>query len=293
MAFLRGVSDRFWNYVSPRKTQQRRENKSYAFKVPPLPTRATPSHKDIATPFSEEMSPQTRVKTWDPRTPSPQSDMDIDVTLLPPSPPTSAMQSDDFEGDTLANNSPGALNKTGEEPGSSADEWDANEETMVVDDGTYMTLQKKINIEKERNRRDQQGHELREAGWSEDVVFLFQKLGMRGFEPILPIGWIDDFETVPEDLFTENMDKAFIKPAFGSDYSGMYAWFYAAAYSLTINSAIRSRQALRPRGHRPRRLEDTRPPNTRIPNRQSSQEIHEMGHEGRSRRPSLGPAPAL
>jgi hypothetical protein len=219
MAFLSGVSDRFWNYVSPRKTQQRRDNKPYAFKVPPLSTRAATPKKDTATPFSEEeMSPQTRVKTWDPRTPSPHSDMDMDATLLPPSPPTSAMQSDDFL--------PDALNKTGEEPGSSADEWDANEETMVVDDGTYMTLQKKkINVEEERSRRDQQGHELREAGWSEDAVFLFQKLGLRGFEPILPIGWLDDFETMPEDLFTENLDKAFIKPAFGSDYSGMYAGF--------------------------------------------------------------------
>jgi hypothetical protein len=215
MAFLRDVTDRFWNYVSPRKTQQRRD-KPYTFKKPAIPTRVTSLHKDIATPPTREVSPEARVKTWDPRTPSPQND--IDATLLPPSPPISAMQSDDFEGDTLLPESPTAPGD--EEEGSSADEWDANEETMVVDDGTYMTQHKKINIEEERKRRDQQGRELRDAGWSEDAVFLFQKLGMRGFEPILPIGWINDFETVPEDLFTAKLDKAFLKPAFGTDYSG-------------------------------------------------------------------------
>jgi hypothetical protein len=210
------------------------------------------------------------VRTWDPRLPSPQSD--IDATLLPPSPPTSAMQSDDLEGDTLFPDSPVALNRKGEEqeePGSSADEWDANEETLVVDDGTYMTLQKKINIDEERNRRDQQGSELREAGWSEDAVFLFQKLGMRGFEPILPIGWVHDFETVPEDLFTENLDKAFIKPAFGSDYSGKFYTRAISRNSLKMHSSIRSRQALRPGRCGPRRLDNPRPPHTCLPNRKS------------------------
>lgn len=129
------------------------------------------------------------------------------------------MLSEDLEGDTLLPYSPNSVGaKAG---GSSADEWDANEETMVVDDGAYMEQNKKIDVEVERIRRDQQGRDLRDAGWSEDAVFLFQKLGMRGFEPLLPISWINDFETVPEDLFTEKLDKAFIKSVFGTDYSGM------------------------------------------------------------------------
>ncbi|KNG47061.1 hypothetical protein DDE82_001181 [Stemphylium lycopersici] len=226
MAFLREVSNRFWNYMSPHKTQQRRD-KPYAFKKPAVPLRSTTLSKEPAKPSTREtekqpareMSPEARIKTWGPRTPSPQCD--IDATLLPPSPPASAMLSEDFEGDTLVHQSPTTPNDRTE--GSSADEWDANEETMVVDDGTYMEQQKKMNIEEERRRRDQQGRELRESGWSEDAVFLFQKLGMRGFEPILPIAWINDFETVPEDLFTENVDKAFIKPAFGTDYAAQNA----------------------------------------------------------------------
>ncbi|KAF1846704.1 uncharacterized protein K460DRAFT_282783 [Cucurbitaria berberidis CBS 394.84] len=220
MAFLRDVSDRFWNYVSPRKTQQRREK---PFKVPALPAHVRiPRQKQIATPESRDMSPESRINIWHTRTPSPQSDVDMDATLLPPSPPTSPQPShDDLEGDTLLPDSP--ISQSYDKTGSSADEVDANEDTTVVDDGTYMNQYKKVNVDQERKRRDKQGRELRDAGWSEDAVFLFQKLGMRGFEPILPIDWIDDFETLPEDLFTVKLDKAFVKPALGTDYHAQLA----------------------------------------------------------------------
>ncbi|EMD69396.1 hypothetical protein GGP41_004613 [Bipolaris sorokiniana] len=218
MAFLRGVSDRIWSYMSPRKTQQRRD-KPYAFKKPAVPTRTTDAHQEASKPVITEKSSDAPVKIRDLRSSSPQCN--IDATLLPPSPPASAMLSDDLEGDTLLPLSPTTPGKRAE--GSSLDEWDANEETMVVDDGTYMDQQKNMNAQEERRRRDQQGQELRNSGWSEDAVFLFQKLGMRGFEPLLPIGWINDFETLPEDLFTENLDKAFIKPAFGTEYGAQHA----------------------------------------------------------------------
>jgi hypothetical protein len=235
MAFLREVSDRFWNYVNPRKTQQRRD-KPYAFKTPAIPTRITTFSKDITPPPTREMSPGARVKTWGPRTPSRQHE--IDATLLPPSPPASAMSSKDLEGDTLVAHSPAPPAPYNDTEGSSADLWDANEETMVVDDGTYMIVQKKVNHDQERQRQDQQARELRDAGWSEDAVFLFQKLGMRGFEPLMPIGWMHDLETVPADLFTENIDKAFIKPVYGTDYSGMLpSLSFAAKILLTASSA--------------------------------------------------------
>ena len=203
--------------MSPRKTQQRRE-KPFAFKKPAIPIRNPTPPEDLAAPSARQMSPEAHPTKQELRSDSPQAD--FYAMLLPPSPPASAMLSEDLEGDTLLTDSPDLTgDKTG---GSSGDEWDANEETMVVDDGTYMEHHKKIDGEIERIRRDQQGRDLRDAGWSEDAVFLFQKLGMRGFEPLLPISWINDFETVPEDLFTEKLDKAFIKPIFGTDYSGMY-----------------------------------------------------------------------
>jgi hypothetical protein len=165
------------------------------------------------------MSPKTRVNVWSVRTPSPQSsldpDADMDQTLLPPSPPSSTKQSDDFEGDTLMG-SPTA--EVSFKTGSSADEWNANEDTIAVDDGNYMGVT--IDVDEEKRRRDRQGQELRDAGWSEDAVFLFQKLGLRGFEPILPIEWLDDLETLPEDLFTARPDKAFLRPAHGPWFRG-------------------------------------------------------------------------
>jgi hypothetical protein len=223
MAILSRISNSFWNYVSPRKTVQRREKE---FKVPALPIRPTPLKRRATTPQSREMSPQSRVQNWSIRTPSPQSDVDgdtdMDRTLLPPSPPASAKQGDDFEGDTLVG-SPGA--EYSEKAGSSADEWNANEDTVAVDDGNY--LNNSVDVDKERKRREKQGRQLRDAGWSEDAVFLFQKLGMRGFEPLLPIDWLDDLETLPEDLFTSRLDNAFLKPAHGSGFRGEYLYMFS------------------------------------------------------------------
>jgi hypothetical protein len=158
------------------------------------------------------MSPETRVKSWNPRTPSPLHDVN-----MPPSPPMSVrLRSDSLEGDTLVSGSPTA--NEGDKTGSSADEVDANEDTMVVDDDKYMN--QTINVNQERLKREKQGLELREAGWSEDAVFLFQKLGMRGFEPLFPKHWLDDLDTLPEDLFTARLDNAFLTPAHGGDYNG-------------------------------------------------------------------------
>ena len=80
----------------------------------------------------------------------------MDATLLPPSPPTSARPShDELEGDTLIASSP--VSQGYDKGGSSADEVDANEDTMVVDDGTYMNQDKKVNVDEERRRRIKQG----------------------------------------------------------------------------------------------------------------------------------------
>ncbi|KAF2688170.1 hypothetical protein K458DRAFT_295431 [Lentithecium fluviatile CBS 122367] len=207
MAFLRDLSERVWSYVSPRKTQQRREK---PFKVPAIPIKAKPA-KDVA------MTPQTKIGHWQTKTPG--SIGSVDNTLLPPTPPTSAQPHDDLEGDTLIHDS------VEEAPKESSDEsgWDANEETLVVDDGEFMEQQKSIDREKERVRQEIQGRELREAGWPEDAVFLFQKLGLRGFEPLLPDDWVNDFPSLPVDLFTHNENKAFIKAKAGGDYRAQRA----------------------------------------------------------------------
>jgi hypothetical protein len=44
-----------------------------------------------------------------------------------------------------------------------------------------------VDGDKERRRRKKQGRQARKTGWSEDAVFLFQKVWMRGFKLLLPI----------------------------------------------------------------------------------------------------------
>ncbi|KAJ4296867.1 hypothetical protein N0V90_006915 [Kalmusia sp. IMI 367209] len=200
------MSDRVWDYISPRKTQQRREK---PFKIPAVPLRPKGARK--ATP---EMDHNTKVDHWDTKTPVVAA---IDHALLPPSPPSSLSRYRDFDGDTLVHDSVEGL------PQEEESEWDANEETFVVDDGQYMDLHKSANHEKEQVRQENQSRKLREAGWSEDAVFMFQKLNMRGFEPLLPDGWVNDFETLPVDLFTANENKAFIKADVGSDFRAQHA----------------------------------------------------------------------
>ncbi|KAF2873720.1 hypothetical protein BDV95DRAFT_489426 [Massariosphaeria phaeospora] len=209
MALLRGISDRFWNYVSPRKTQQRREK---PFKVPAVPIRR---YKTPSSP-TKALSPETLITNWDLRTPA--ASPSADATKLPPSPPTSLERAyTDYDGDTLLDGLTEHMNIAED------DTWDANEETMVVDEAEYIEQQKTIKPDAERKRREHQGQDLRAAGWTEDAIFLFQKLGMRGFEALMPGGWVDDFVMLPVNLFTTNIDKAFIKPAFGSDFHAQKA----------------------------------------------------------------------
>lgn len=218
MTLFRDRIQSIWSFVSPRKTVERRDKE---FKVPAKPIKSTPLKRRVATPESREMSPESRVKSWKVRTPSPQSDLDgdldMDHTLLPPSPPTSAKQLDDFEGDTLvASPSVHASDKTG----ASTEEWNANEDTIAVDDGNFMGTT--IDVTAEKQRREEQGRQLRDAGWPADAVFLFQKLGLRGMEPLLHMDWVNDLDTLPQDLFTWRRDRAFLSPAHGSGYRGEY-----------------------------------------------------------------------
>ena len=174
------------------------------------------------------MSPQSLMELWNTTTHTLSSDLDI--TLAPPPTPDSALMTDgDLDGDTLiAEPSPHQgkqyIEYEDEDQdafnGSSDDEFDANADTLIVDDGRYMVQHKTIDVDQERLQRQLEGRKLASTGWSEDSIFLYQKLGMRGHEPLFPIDWINDYTSFPEDLFTANVDKAFIKPAFGSAYHG-------------------------------------------------------------------------
>ena len=56
--------------------------------------------------------------------------------------------------------------------------------------------------------------------WSKDQIWLFNKLNMRGFEPLLHETWTQDFLTLPDELFSEADSEVFIKAYRGSEYNG-------------------------------------------------------------------------
>jgi hypothetical protein len=235
MTILSEYAERVWAYISPRKTQQARQ-KPFQFKVPPIPTKPNfrksqlQLQKQVLSPPDRDMSPESRMNIWHTTTPSPGSD--VDITLVPISPPASVIQSPDgLEGDTLFATSP--ISPTYNKGGSSDAEVDANDDTMVVDDGTYLETHKGISVDERLFKQQQQGFALQEAGWPEDAIFLFQKIGMRGYEAIMPIEWVDDLPSLPADLFTERVDKPFIKPALGTHYHGMFS---ASITCYTTNS---------------------------------------------------------
>ncbi|KAH6614301.1 hypothetical protein C7974DRAFT_444324 [Boeremia exigua] len=229
MTILHEYASKMWSYISPRKTQKTRE-KPFQFKVPAVPAKPTFKNtphpqpaKQLLTPPDRDLSPESRVNVWHTRTPSPGSD--VDITLVPMSPPDSAMQSfeehDDFEGDTLFNTSP--ISPTFYKGAGPELEVDANDDTIVVDDGRYHETHRGISFDERLFKQQKQRQELQAAGWSEDAIFLFQKINMRGYEPLMPIEWVDDLTSLPADLFTERLDKPFIKPTMGSHYHAQLA----------------------------------------------------------------------
>lgn len=225
MTILHEYATRVWAYISPRKTQQARE-KPFQFKVPAIPAKPDfkkqkhAQQKQLLSPPDRSISPDSHMAIWHTRTPSPRSD--VDITMVPISPPDSVVRSldghDGFEGDTLFNTSP--ISPSFDDSGDPDKEVDANDDTMVVDDGAYLETHKGISVDERLFKQQQQRLALKESGWPEDAIFLFQKIGLRGYEPIMPIEWVDDLPSLPADLFTERLDKPFIKPALGTHYHG-------------------------------------------------------------------------
>ncbi|KAJ4334314.1 hypothetical protein N0V87_006966 [Didymella glomerata] len=228
MTILHEYATKVWSYISPRKTKKARE-KPFQFKVPAIPTK--PSFKQhelspqqLLSPSDRDLSPESRVNIWHTRTPSPNSD--VDITLVPMSPPDSVLRSpegqDSLQGDTLFNTSP--ISPTFDKGQDFQDiEVDANDDTIVVDDGGYLETHKGISSDERLLKQQRQRQELQGAGWPEDAIFLFQKINNRGYEPIMPIEWVDDLPSLPADLFTEIPDKPFIKPALGTHYHAQLA----------------------------------------------------------------------
>lgn len=69
-------------------------------------------------------------------------------------------------------------------------------------------------------RRQETIDRKREGNWHDDEIMLFQKLSMRGFEPLLPSHWNYDFRTCPVTIFSRNENETFINARSGNDFRG-------------------------------------------------------------------------
>lgn len=77
----------------------------------------------------------------------------------------------------------------------------------------------------ELEQRLKQVEVFKATGNHTDEVFLFERLSMRGFEPLLPAAWQMDFPTLPIDIFTEDAEKAFINNNCISSSRGMFPMY--------------------------------------------------------------------
>ena len=57
-------------------------------------------------------------------------------------------------------------------------------------------------------------------GWTQDELDLYNRLNDRGVIPLLHTSWKLDFSTIPDVLFTEDRNEAYIKSEKGSDFRG-------------------------------------------------------------------------
>jgi hypothetical protein len=89
-------------------------------------------------------------------------------------------------------------------------------DTTLIDDNDATPSKGKVSAGKETENDDVDIY----RGWTEDEVWLFEKLDWRGYEPLLPKSWDKDFRTMYDELFTRDDSVAFIKSASGNDYHG-------------------------------------------------------------------------
>ena len=115
--------------------------------------------------------------------------------------------------------------------------YESNEDTLVRDatpGDDDMTLvdtplgaegDDYIDVDPERTRREKALDQIAHGDWTSMEVNLFNKLNIRGFDPLLPSNWQMDFPTCPNNLFTADKSRAFIHSRNGNDFRGKRSSF--------------------------------------------------------------------
>ncbi|EON60803.1 hypothetical protein W97_00012 [Coniosporium apollinis CBS 100218] len=247
MPLFQRLSQRFWDYVSPRKTQARRD-KPFKAKVTPLSTKPTPrkhGRKPVRSSLGRSMSPDTRIDNWQLGTPpliQRSSNPGERLMLTPATSRTADLQTPglDFEGDTL-------IDDLGSPSVHQDSTLNVNDETIVVTEKRYEGFkQKTFDRESVLEKHAEQARSMRAEGWTEDAIELVQKFQMRGFEPLMPKSWELDFSTLPSELFTANNEEAFIKSVVGKDFRATKALNALIGLGPRVRDALETKNPFRP-----------------------------------------------
>ena len=118
------------------------------------------------------------------------------------------------------------------------------EKTVVVSEDQYTPLPRRvIDLPKEHGLRHISTEELRAQGWDDDYITLIQKIGMRGYEPLLPRYLQFEYIFLPDGLF-EQTDEAFIGSVRGWKQGAHFKAGKALTRLLELGSRVRDRAEL-------------------------------------------------
>ncbi|KAF2083191.1 hypothetical protein K490DRAFT_60703, partial [Saccharata proteae CBS 121410] len=100
----------------------------------------------------------------------------------------------------------------------------AKDDTTVLPDDDYpdptdFSFKYDLAIKK----RDEEAQAMRDDGWTDSAVELYTALSLRGYEPLLPQNWWNDFDTMPTPLFAVDDEIPFIDTESKQDFRAIQA----------------------------------------------------------------------
>ena len=85
------------------------------------------------------------------------------------------------------------------------------------------------------------------GSWAEAEKDLFYRLAFRGFEPLVPANWANDFKTLPSSLFSvDGGDPPLIQSHLQREFRGIHALHRLFSMGMIIRDRALSRHKLRP-----------------------------------------------
>ncbi|KAK4946480.1 hypothetical protein LTR28_007807, partial [Elasticomyces elasticus] len=267
MSFFKRLSDSFWGYVSPRKTQAKRDKPLKAPlpsvkaqpgkaipgmaakpRMPGVAKRSSRKRKADKLRLNRSMSPLERVKAWDLGPPPLTSSSAPDRRSVTPACQLTYVDNEplipnaetDLEGDTLMVDE-SAAPQTPHARGSPS--WYSTldiDQTIVVPEDQYEELtastKKHVNVDAAAEERHITTEDLLSRGWDGSSSILVQKISLRGFKPLLPKHWSIDFNFLPTALFTADIkEDAFIESLSDKDFRATKA----LTSLIELGSAVR------------------------------------------------------